>query len=205
MLDNIENMIKLSQLSKGEFIWAMVKGNLFETYSQFYGDKSEIYLGHDSGDPDADYNDEIYALQMAAIPQVHKPMKMSLAGKMVSNERKDDICYVFCSDLDNVSRGEYRFSQYILRPYSKWRGYHDTTFLSRDISYDSKKVLDIKNVFFTAKECIDACRAENNAHCKRQMKLIKDTIDSMRTQFEDVMTSELFIDHEKMIANELKV
>ena len=206
MLDSIENRTKLSQLSKGEFIWAMVKCNLFKIYSPLYGDKSETYFGHNYGDTNADYDDKIYVFQMAAIPQVHKPMKMSLAGKMVNSEMKDDICYVFCSDLNDASRGEYRFSQYIFRPYSRLCEYPDTIFLSHNISYDSKKVLDIKNVFFTKKECIEACRKENNKqYNSRMLDLIKRTLNDAKKQLKDFMASELYIDYEKIIANELKI
>lgn len=194
---------KLKSLKKGDFIWVASDESLFKTYSWSCSDKCYQYLGYDPGDADADYDDRMYCIEVASVPLVSKPVKMVLVGKFTNSIESWDVGYVFSSDLHDASNGNYYFGQHILTPYDPWFGDHKSFYL-KESRFGKDISMKVENVFFTEEECIKECRERNNKN-SRKIDLIKKTVNFMKKQLKDFMTSELYIDHEKKIANDLKI
>ena len=195
---------KLKSLKKGDFIWVASDESLFKTYSWSCSDKHYKYLGYDPGDPDVNFDDSMHCIEIASVPLVWKPVKMVLVGKFTNSIESSDISYAFSSELSDASRGHYFIGQHILTPYSPWFSYDDKNFYFKHIALDKDIAIKVDDVFFTEEECIKECRKRNNKN-SRKIDLIKKTVNSMKKQLKDFMTSELYIDHEKKIKEDLKL
>ena len=194
---------KLMSLKKGDFIWAVSDESLFKTYSLSCSDKCHKYLGYDPGD-DVDYDDSMHCIEIASAPLVSKPVKMVLVGKFTNSIESSDVSYAFSSELYDASKGHYFIGQHILIPYNPWFSYNDKNFYFKHIALDKDIAIKVNDVFFTEEECIKECRERNNKN-SRKIDLIKKTVNSMKKQLKDFMTSELYIDHEKKIVDDLKL
>ena len=197
---------KLMSLKKGDFIWAVSDESLFKTYDFSLCNERCICLGYDPGNPDADYDDSMYCFEMADVPKVSKPVKMVLVGKLINDEKQFDIGYVFISSLYDADIGQYNFGQHVLIPLHSFKAWHDRRFCLDDARLDHCISLKLDDVCFSEAECIAECRERNNMRGSiRKMKLISKTINSMKKQLKEFMESELVVDHEKLVADDLKV
>ena len=93
----------LNDLKKGDFIWAVQEQPMFKTY--------DGYLGYDFGDADVDYDDSMHVFK-STTPMIYAPIKMLFVAKIFNGECKNDIAYVFSSDIDDFDRGDFRFRRF---------------------------------------------------------------------------------------------
>ena len=112
-IDGIKDKVEhLNLLKKGDFIWVVKEHPMFQMHRNIHEMDSSQYLGYDSGDVDADYNDSMYVLK-ATSPTIYAPTKMAFVAKVINGECKDDIAYVFSSDMHEFELGDFRFGQHI--------------------------------------------------------------------------------------------
>lgn len=194
----------LEDLNKGDFIWVVQPQELFKTYSSHGMDSSE-YLGYGVGDEDVDYDDSIYVLK-ATSPTIYAPTKMVFVAKVINGECKDDIAYVFSSNMHDFEYGDFRFGQHIVRPHDHFRGYRSQYFYIDALQFERGIEVNMKDVFFTKQDCIKECRERNNTHrATREIDLIRKTINSLKKQYNAFKKSELFVDAKKQIEKDLGI
>ena len=141
----------LKNLKKGDFIWVVYLHPIFKTYDSRSSMDNVRYLGYDSGDDDADYDDSIYVLK-ATSPTVYAPMKMAFVAKVINGECIDDIAYVFSSDMHEFEYGDFRFGQHIVRPHDHFRGYKSQFFYLDALQFERCIEVNMKDVFFNEQD-----------------------------------------------------
>lgn len=195
---------RLEDLNKGDFIWVVQPQKLFKTYSSHGMDPSE-YLGYDFGDEDVDYDDSIYVFK-ATSPTIYAPTKMAFVAKVINGECKDDIAYVFSSDMHEFKIGDFRFGQCIVRPHDHFRGYRSQYFYLDALQFERGIEVNMKDVFFNEQDCIKECRKRNNTYrATREIDAIGKTINSLKKQYNAFKKSELFVDAKKQIEKDLGI
>ena len=196
MMDGIEEHAKhLEELKKGDFIWVVQEHPLFKTY--------DGYFGYDSGDAHIDYDDSMHVLKGTS-PTIYAPTKMVFVAKVINGEDKNDIAYVFSSDMHEFEYGDFRFGQHIVRPHDHFRGYKCQDFYLDALKFERGIEVNNKDVFFTEQDCIKECRNRNNTYqSSKEIRLIGKTLNSLKKQFEAFKKSELFVDAQKQIEKDL--
>lgn len=204
MTEDIEERAEhLKCLKKGDFIWVVEDHPMFKMYDNYCAMDSSKYLGYDSGDEDADYNDSIYAFK-ATSPTVYAPTKMAFVAKFINGGCRNDIAYVFSSNMHDFECGDFRFGQHIIMPHDHFRGYKSQCFYLDALQLEHGVEIDMEDVFLNEQDCIKECRERNNKHMSiREIDLIERTINSLKEQFAAFKKSDIFIDHEKQILNDL--
>lgn len=193
----------LKNLKKGDFIWVVCLHPIFKTYDSRSSMDNVRYLGYDSGDDDADYDDSIYVLK-ATSPTVYAPMKMAFVAKVINGECIDDVAYVFSSDMHEFEYGDFRFGQHIVRPHDHFRGYMNQFFYLDALQFKRGIEVNMKDVFFNEQDCIKECCKRNREYrSTREINLIGKTINSLKKQFETFKKSELFVDAKEQIEKDL--
>ena len=196
MMDGIKEHAKhLEELKKGDFIWVVQEHPLFKTY--------DGYLGYDCGDADVDYDDSMHVLKGTS-PTIYAPTKMAFVAKVINGEDKNDIAYVFSSDMHEFEYGDFRFGQHIIRPHDHVRGYKCQDFYLDALQFERGIEVNIKDVFFTEQDCIKECRNRNNTYQSgKEIRFIGKTLNSLKKQFEAFKKSELFVDAQKQIEKDI--
>ena len=193
-----ERAENLKNLKKGDFIWVVQLHPLFKMYSN----NGVTYFGCDPNEND-DYDDSTRVIK-ASSPLIYAPTKMAFVAKMMNDECKDDIAYVFSSDMNDFEYGDFRFGQHIILPHEHFRGYKDQSFYFDAIRFEYNSVLHMNDVFFIRQQCIEECRERNNTYQSlKKMKFISKTLNSLKKQFNDFKKSEIFVDAYKQIHKDL--
>lgn len=205
-IDEIKDKVEhLNILKKGDFIWVVKEHPMFHMYRNICEMDSSQYLGYDSGDANVDYDDSIYVLK-ATSPTIYAPTKMAFVAKVINGECKDDIAYVFSSDMHEFELGDFRFGQHIVRPHDYFRSckYKSQYFYLDALKFESGIEVSVKDVFFNEQDCVKECRERNRKYrSTREINLIGKTINSLKKQFETFKKSELFIDAKEQIEKDL--
>lgn len=204
-IDEIKDKVEhLNILKKGDFIWVVKEHPMFHMYRNICEMDLSQYLGYDSGDVDADYDDSIYVLK-ATSPTIYAPTKMAFVAKVINGECKDDIAYVFSSDIHEFELGDFRFGQHIVRPHNfRSYMYKSQYFYLDALKFESGIEVSVKDVFFNEQDCFKECRDRNREYRSiREINLIGKTINSLKKQFETFKKSELFIDAKEQIKKDL--
>ena len=203
-IDGIKDKVEhLNLLKKGDFIWVVKEHPMFQMYRNIHEMNSSQYLGYDSGDVDADYNDSMYVLK-AISPTIYAPTKMAFVAKVINEECKDDIAYMFSSNMHEFEIGNFKFGQHIVRSYNHFRGYKSQYFYLDALKFESGIEVSVKDVFFNEQDCIKECRERNRKYrSTREINLIGKTINSLKKQFETFKKSDLFIDAKEQIEKDL--
>ena len=203
-IDEIKDKVEhLNILKKGDFIWVVKEHHMFHTYRNICEMDSSQYLGYDSGDANVDYDDSIYVLK-ATSPTIYAPTKMAFVAKVINGECKDDIAYVFNSDMHEFEHGDFRFGQHIVRMYGHFRGYKSQYFYLDALQFKCGIEVNMKDVFFNEQDCVKECCERNRKYrSTREINLIGKTINSLKKQFETFKKSDLFIDAKEQIEKDL--
>lgn len=195
--DNIKKLLKLK--SKEDYVWAVIKCDLFQTHRPFAGDDTRYFGSYKKPFRDTSYS--INCIEGKS-PQVYKLKKLTYLGMFESKDTSDKV-FVFtdCRDRD------LRFSGYILPfEYGFRTRFTNPLVLSCDVflMFDEKRTLDIELVAFSEEDGLKICR-ELNGTWQNDMRYnnfaetgvyIKKTLKSMMKQLDDFMHSEYVVDPE---------